>query len=160
MSQQPEPVLKTQHKFGAEVRLLIGDKLGIKQQLDNANVTVKIIAEEEARQLGDGEVQEKDIKTVGAISNDYEKLTLDDKGHMAAKFNNSKLTRIAHRKPPPKGVSVEPKNPTTATDQKYALLFHISPFQLGNLGKFDVWVRFYEYDDGVFSFDSRPKRLT
>lgn len=27
----------------------------------------------------------------------------------------------------------------TATDQKYALLFHISPFQLGNLGKFDVW---------------------
>uniref|UniRef100_A0A914W282 Signal transducer and activator of transcription n=1 Tax=Plectus sambesii TaxID=2011161 RepID=A0A914W282_9BILA len=139
VSQQPEPVLKTQHKFGAEVRLLIGDKLGIKQQLDNANVTVKIIAEEEARQLGDGEVQEKDIKTVGGISNDYEKLTLDDKGHMAAKFNNSKLTRIAHRKPPPKGVSVDVKNPTTATDQKYALLFHISPFQLGNLGKFDVW---------------------
>lgn len=27
----------------------------------------------------------------------------------------------------------------TATDQKYALLFHITPFQLGNLGKFDVW---------------------
>lgn len=30
-------------------------------------------------------------------------------------------------------------NPQTATDQKYALLFHITPFQLGNLGKFDVW---------------------
>src|SRR4051794_5698547 len=29
--------------------------------------------------------------------------------------------------------------PQTATDQKYALLFHITPFQLGNLGKFDVW---------------------
>lgn len=30
-------------------------------------------------------------------------------------------------------------NSQTATDQKYALLFHITPFQLGNLGKFDVW---------------------
>lgn len=30
-------------------------------------------------------------------------------------------------------------NVQTATDQKYALLFHITPFQLGNLGKFDVW---------------------
>ncbi|VDM17945.1 unnamed protein product, partial [Wuchereria bancrofti] len=41
---QPEPVLKTQHKFLAEVRLLIGDKLGIKQHLVNTNVTVRIIA--------------------------------------------------------------------------------------------------------------------
>uniref|UniRef100_A0A1I8A4R3 Signal transducer and activator of transcription n=1 Tax=Steinernema glaseri TaxID=37863 RepID=A0A1I8A4R3_9BILA len=142
---QPEPVLKTQHKFVSEVRLLIGDKLGIKQHLVNTNVTVKIIAEEEARMLSNGQIHEKDIisssKTVGSISNDFEKLTLDDKGHMAAKFNNSKLTRIAHRKPPPKGVQGDCKTNVsqTATDQKYALLFHISPFQLGNLGKFDVW---------------------
>ncbi|KAK0399041.1 hypothetical protein QR680_002880 [Steinernema hermaphroditum] len=138
---QPEPVLKTQHKFVSEVRLLIGDKLGIKQHLVNTNVTVKIIAEEEARMLSNGQIHEKDIKTVGSISNDFEKLTLDDKGHMAAKFNNSKLTRIAHRKPPPKGVQGDCKTSVsqTATDQKYALLFHISPFQLGNLGKFDVW---------------------
>jgi hypothetical protein len=27
-----------------------------------------------------------------------------------------------------------------ATDQKYALLFHIEPFQLSNIGKFDLWV--------------------
>jgi len=96
---------------------------------------------------------------------------------MAAKFNNSKLTRIAHRKPPPKGIQEQQAAalsqqlaaaqaagvvgagagqklvgggggmplmpmmtlPQTATDQKYALLFHITPFQLGNLGKFDVW---------------------
>lgn len=53
------------------------------------------------------------------------------------------MTRIAHRKPPPKGIQVDLKIQTlmsqTATDQKYALLFHITPFQLGNLGKFDVW---------------------
>ncbi|KAI1708376.1 STAT protein, DNA binding domain-containing protein [Ditylenchus destructor] len=139
---QPDPVLKTQHKFIAEVRLLIGDKLGIKQHLVNTNVTVKIIAEEEAKILSMGQISEKDIKTVGSISNEFEKLTLDEKGHMAAKFNNSKLTRIAHRKPPPKGMQTECKTPLmiqTATDQKYALLFHITPFQLGNLGKFDVW---------------------
>lgn len=28
-------------------------------------------------------------KTVGSISNDFEKLTLGKKGHMSAKFNNS-----------------------------------------------------------------------
>ncbi|CAD5219374.1 unnamed protein product [Bursaphelenchus okinawaensis] len=140
---QPDPVLKTQHKFVAEVRLLIGDKLGIKQHLVNANVTVKIVAEEEARLLSVSQLAEKDIfrKTVGSISNDFEKLTFDERGHMSAKFNNSKLTRIAHRKPPPKGIQGDCKsfNVQTATDQKYALLFHISPFQLGNLGKFDVW---------------------
>uniref|UniRef100_A0A0M3J8D7 Signal transducer and transcription activator (inferred by orthology to a D. melanogaster protein) n=1 Tax=Anisakis simplex TaxID=6269 RepID=A0A0M3J8D7_ANISI len=86
---QPEPVLKTQHKFIAEVRLLIGDKLGIKQHLVNTNVTVKIIAEEEARMLSTAQLTEKDIKPVGSISNDFEKLTTDDKGHMSAKFNNS-----------------------------------------------------------------------
>lgn len=86
---QPDPVLKTQHKFVAEVRLLIGDKLGIKQHLVNTNVTVKIIAEEEARMLSNGQISEKDVKTVGTISNDFEKLTHDEKGHMAAKFNNS-----------------------------------------------------------------------
>ncbi len=58
---QPETVLKTQHKFIAEVRLLIGDKLGIKQHLVNTNVTVKIIAEDEARLLSTGQLQEKDM---------------------------------------------------------------------------------------------------
>ncbi|PIO71219.1 STAT protein, DNA binding domain protein [Teladorsagia circumcincta] len=139
---QPEPVLKTQHKFVTEVRLLIGDKLGIRQHLVNTNVTVKIIAEEEAKLLSATQMNHKDIKTVGSISNDYEKMTMDERGHMAAKFNNSKLTRIAHRKPPPKGTTADMKctvSAQAATDQKYALLFHISPFQLGTLGKFDVW---------------------
>ncbi|VIO87448.1 Uncharacterized protein BM_BM6729 [Brugia malayi] len=139
---QPEPVLKTQHKFLAEVRLLIGDKLGIKQHLVNTNVTVRIIAEEEARLLSTAQLSEKNVKTVGSISNDFEKITTDDKGHMSAKFSNSKLTRIAHRKPPPKGGQGDCKvivNSQTAIDQKYALIFHITPFQLGNLGKFDVW---------------------
>uniref|UniRef100_A0A158PBV6 SH2 domain-containing protein n=1 Tax=Angiostrongylus cantonensis TaxID=6313 RepID=A0A158PBV6_ANGCA len=125
-----------------QVRLLIGDKLGIRQHLVNTNVTVKIIAEEEAKLLSATQMNHKDIKSVGSISNDYEKMTMDERGHMTAKFNNSKLTRIAHRKPPPKGAAADMKcavNIQAATDQKYALLFHISPFQLGTLGKFDVW---------------------
>ncbi|VDN29503.1 unnamed protein product [Gongylonema pulchrum] len=140
---QPEPVLKTQHKFNAEVRLLIGDRLGIKQHLVNTNVTIRIIAEDEARLLSTAQLAEKDVKAVGSISNDFEKITTDDKGHMSAKFSNSKLTRIAHRKPPPKGGQATDckllVNAQTATDQKYALLFHITPFQVGSLGKFDVW---------------------
>lgn len=58
---QPDPVLKTQHKFVSEVRLLIGDRLGIKQHLVNANVTVKIIAEEEARMLSVSQITEKEM---------------------------------------------------------------------------------------------------
>ncbi|KAF1756022.1 hypothetical protein GCK72_012475 [Caenorhabditis remanei] len=153
VSVQPEPVLKTQHKFVTEVRLLIGDKLGIRQQLSNTNVSVKIIAEDEAKQMSADYDSHKEIrnnKTVGTISNDFEKLTMDERGHLAAKFNNSKLTRIAHRKPPPKGASDMKcaANMQAATDQKYALLFYITPFQMGNLSKasgvrmeeqFDVW---------------------
>lgn len=59
---------------------------------------------------------------------------MDERGHLAAKFNNSKLTRIAHRKPPPKAPA-DPKGNNAATDQKYALLFYITPFQMGNLSK-------------------------
>uniref|UniRef100_A0A1I8BRX8 Signal transducer and activator of transcription n=1 Tax=Meloidogyne hapla TaxID=6305 RepID=A0A1I8BRX8_MELHA len=118
---QPDPVLKTQHKFVAEVRLLIGDRLGIKQQLVNTNVTVKIIAEDEAKMLGTGQINEKDIKMVGSISNDLEKLILDERGHMSAKFNNSKLTRIAHRKPPAKGSLSTSQIAQTATDQNQVL---------------------------------------
>lgn len=148
VSVQPEPVLKTQHKFVTEVRLLIGDKLGIRQQLMNTNVSVKIIAEDEAKQMSvdyDAHKEIRNNKTVGSISNDFEKLTMDERGHLSAKFNNSKLTRIAHRKPPPKGASdmkCQANVQQAATDQKYALLFYITPFQMGNLSKeeqLDVW---------------------
>ncbi|CAI4231884.1 unnamed protein product [Auanema sp. JU1783] len=142
VSVQPDPVLKTQHKFVTEVRLLIGDKLGIRQHMVNANVTIKIIAEDEARLAYCSQMHHSDIKSVGSISNDFEKMTMDELNHFSAKFNNSKLTRIAHRKPPPKGASADLKcsaNAQAATDQKYALLFSISPFHLGNIGKLDVW---------------------
>ncbi|RCN39260.1 hypothetical protein ANCCAN_14837, partial [Ancylostoma caninum] len=53
VSVQPEPV-----------RLLIGDKLGIRQHLVNTNVTVKIIAEEEAKLLSATQMNHKDMLTI------------------------------------------------------------------------------------------------
>lgn len=61
VAMQLDPVLKTQHKFTSEVRLLIGDKLGIKQHLVNTNVTVKIISKEEARMLSTAQISEKEM---------------------------------------------------------------------------------------------------
>jgi hypothetical protein len=61
VSEQPEPVLKTQHKFTATVRLLIGDRLGIRQQLDNSNITVRICSEEHARKLHAAQIKESDM---------------------------------------------------------------------------------------------------
>jgi hypothetical protein len=52
--QQPDVVLKTNHKFTVAVRLLIGDKLGIRQQLAKKQVYVRICTEEEARRLATG----------------------------------------------------------------------------------------------------------
>lgn len=43
------------------IKKFLGDKLGIKQHLVNTNVTVKIIAEEEAKLLSTGHINEKDM---------------------------------------------------------------------------------------------------
>lgn len=166
--------------------------MGIRQQLDNSIITVRICSEEHARKLHAAQIKESEMydfivnnlkrlncsrskNDVGDISNDFEKLQLDDKGHLCATFKNSKLTRIAPRKPPSKtSASASVKSPgdlmnpasvaastsgsqtpgsiiggetsksqqtPMATDQKYALLFHIEPFQLANVGKFDLWAR-------------------
>jgi hypothetical protein len=82
-----------------------------------------------------------------------------ESGQLCATYTNSKLTQIKTRKskacggqqpikqmqPPllpavPGGV-----NNTKAANQKYALIFHIDPFEIANVGKFDLWVRLYSY---------------
>lgn len=52
-----------------------------------------------------------------------------------------KLTKIAPRKAKQGGSDGKGSGLSSATDQKYALLFSISSFQLANLGFFEVWVR-------------------
>uniref|UniRef100_A0A915JRZ5 Signal transducer and activator of transcription n=1 Tax=Romanomermis culicivorax TaxID=13658 RepID=A0A915JRZ5_ROMCU len=55
VSKQPPVVLKQHNKFAAEIRLLIGDKLGIR--FLNLKVNVKLISEENARGLKDRAVE-------------------------------------------------------------------------------------------------------
>jgi hypothetical protein len=58
-------------------------------------------------------------------------MELDDTGQLCATFTNSKLTRVATRKG---------RNFGMDNKYMYALLFHIDPFTLPNLGTFDLWV--------------------
>jgi hypothetical protein len=52
INQQPDAVLKTNRKINTlEVHFLGAEKLGIMQQLDNAQITVDIITEEIAREI-------------------------------------------------------------------------------------------------------------
>jgi hypothetical protein len=44
-------VLKKDHKFSVEVCLLIGNRLGIRQQLLNKNITLRICSEENVLKL-------------------------------------------------------------------------------------------------------------
>ncbi|CAJ0937556.1 unnamed protein product, partial [Mesorhabditis belari] len=141
VSKQPELILKTSTKFKVETRLLIGDSLGMRQNLVNTNVTVKIIAEEDAKQLAIGQSDEKNIRSIGEITNALEKITMNDKGHICAKFDNSKLMKVMARGKQQGRSSNDQKSSTatTITDQKYALLFQISSFQFESLGKMDIW---------------------
>uniref|UniRef100_A0A914VBR8 Uncharacterized protein n=1 Tax=Plectus sambesii TaxID=2011161 RepID=A0A914VBR8_9BILA len=55
ISQQPEPLLKTQRFMnGLELHLLAAENLGIQNPLGNVTVSVEIITEEDARQLTSG----------------------------------------------------------------------------------------------------------
>ena len=58
---QPDAVLKTGHKIGKELRLLIAESLGIQPQLDLARITVKIIYEKTAQQLMAGTARLADV---------------------------------------------------------------------------------------------------
>jgi hypothetical protein len=54
VSLQPTVVLKKNLKFTVAVRLLIGDRLGIRQQLVKKKVYIRICTEEQARRLAQG----------------------------------------------------------------------------------------------------------
>ncbi|CAJ0937190.1 unnamed protein product, partial [Mesorhabditis belari] len=132
VSKQPELILKTSTKF--KTRLLIGDSLGMRQNL------------RDAKQLAIGQSDEKNIRSIGEITNALEKITMNDKGHICAKFDNSKLMKVMARGKQQGRSSNDQKSSTatTITDQKYALLFQISSFQFESLGKMDIWIAMSE----------------
>jgi hypothetical protein len=60
--QQPVPVQRTQRKINTlEVRVFGAEKMGIKQQLDNARISVDIITEEDARALYAGKLDSNKV---------------------------------------------------------------------------------------------------
>ncbi len=59
---QPDAMLKTNRKINIlEVHFLGADKLGIKRQLDNAQINVDIITEEVAREICAGTVDPRSM---------------------------------------------------------------------------------------------------
>jgi hypothetical protein len=58
--EQPEPVLKTQQSFTVAVRLLLGDKLGIQNQLNNGYIKLRLCREQHVSQLCDQQMQPDD----------------------------------------------------------------------------------------------------
>uniref|UniRef100_A0A914X6T4 SH2 domain-containing protein n=1 Tax=Plectus sambesii TaxID=2011161 RepID=A0A914X6T4_9BILA len=136
VSQQPEPVLKTQRKINpVELHFLAADKLGIRQQLDKATIWVDIVTEEVARQLcAGGDVNLTDIKTIGTLSNEKEKSIQNKKRQMTVQFGNSKLLNVERRAP--SGVK---GNQCSKKEQKYVLLFRCSPLKIEHIGEINLW---------------------
>jgi hypothetical protein len=59
--EQPEPVIRKEQKISVSVRLLIGDKLAIRQQLETSKITVRLCSEDQARQLQAGQIRESEM---------------------------------------------------------------------------------------------------
>uniref|UniRef100_A0A914VAQ1 STAT transcription factor DNA-binding domain-containing protein n=1 Tax=Plectus sambesii TaxID=2011161 RepID=A0A914VAQ1_9BILA len=137
---QPDAVLKTGHKIGTELRLLIAESLGIQPQLDLARITVKIIYEETAQQLTARTANVADVKEVGKISIPVENM---DYATRIVTFKNSKLTSVDKRNQAAKGGAknvAETGDEKLAAARKYALLFQFSPLDVGTRpGKVELW---------------------
>ncbi|XP_065683971.1 signal transducer and activator of transcription 5B isoform X2 [Hydra vulgaris] len=91
VDKQPKQVLKTQTKFQASVRLLIGSKLN---QMSLPEVTVSILSEKQCKELLSGK-NLADIGTCGEILNDKCVMELDkETSTLHAEFKNLQLKKI------------------------------------------------------------------
>ncbi|XP_057292759.1 signal transducer and activator of transcription 5B-like [Hydractinia symbiolongicarpus] len=92
VDKQPPQVLKTQTKFQASVRLLVGSKLNL--QMNCPEVTVSILSEKQCKDLVQGKKLEE-IGTCGDILN--EKCVMEhnkDRTTLQAEFKNLQLKKI------------------------------------------------------------------
>ncbi|KRX36165.1 Signal transducer and activator of transcription 1 [Trichinella murrelli] len=141
VSKQPNVVLKQHNKFNAEVRLLVGDKLGIK--FFNVKVTVKLISEEQAQSLEDGITSAFDATTVAKIGisslseaeKDFqeENLEVERQSKRVKATFKSKLLKVDSRKPMSKNVEIP------VCERNYALLFTCTMFKMGDITFDSIW---------------------
>ncbi|OUC41211.1 STAT protein, DNA binding domain protein [Trichinella nativa] len=138
VSKQPNVVLKQHNKFNAEVRLLVGDKLGIK--FFNVKVTVKLISEEQAQSLEDGTTSATTVAKIGISSlseaeKDFqeENLEVERQSKRVKATFKSKLLKVDSRKPMSKNVEIP------VCERNYALLFTCTMFKMGDITFDSIW---------------------
>lgn len=91
VDKQPPQVLKTQTKFQASVRLLIGSRLNLQMSTE---VTVSILSEKQCKDLAEGKKLEE-IGTCGEILNEKCVMELNkDRSCLQAEFKNLQLKKI------------------------------------------------------------------
>uniref|UniRef100_A0A914WKC6 STAT transcription factor DNA-binding domain-containing protein n=1 Tax=Plectus sambesii TaxID=2011161 RepID=A0A914WKC6_9BILA len=128
---QPEPVLITKRYMDAmEIHFLAAEKLGMKRETNMPSVHFKIITEELAKQLTDGNT----IEEVGEIENAEGKFAVNAKQQMTVEFSKSKLINVKPR------TNCNLKgNQKTKKQQKYVLFFYSDPLNLKNFGQVNLW---------------------
>lgn len=91
VDKQPPQVMKTQTKFQASVRLLVGSKLNL--QLNAPEVTVSILSEKQCKELVAGQTLEE-IGTCGDILNEKCVMEKKEGGILQSDFKNLQLKKI------------------------------------------------------------------
>jgi len=123
---QPPQVLKTNTRFVAEVRLLIGGKLNI--HMTSPVVKVSIVSESQANQIIGR--NKPDGESCGEILNCTGKMEYQPvQRHLSTNFRSMQLKKIKR---------TEKKGTESVMDEKFSILFS-SKFFIGNELQFEVW---------------------
>ncbi|XP_062519356.1 signal transducer and activator of transcription 5B-like [Corticium candelabrum] len=123
IEKQPPQVLKTQTKFVASVRLLVGGKLNV--HMNPPEVIASIVNEKQARALLSSEVDPTHdaLQTSGDIINNRRVMEYHQaSGSLSVTFRNMQLKKI--KRPDKKGAE------TAVTEEKFTILF-TSRFSIG-----------------------------
>ncbi|VVC45316.1 p53-like transcription factor, DNA-binding,STAT transcription factor, DNA-binding, subdomain,STAT [Cinara cedri] len=123
---QPPQVLKTNTRFVAEVRLLIGGKLNI--HMTSPMVKVSIVSETQVNQIIGR--KKPDGESCGEILNCTGKMEYQPtQRHFSTNFRSMQLKKIKR---------TEKKGTESVMDEKFSILFS-STFFIGNEFQFEVW---------------------
>ncbi|CAG0897387.1 unnamed protein product [Darwinula stevensoni] len=130
IEKQPPQVMKTNTRFTATVRLLVGGKLNV--HMTPPQVTVKIVSEAQAKVLlRDDKAQGARSESSGEILNNTGTMEYNPTTrHLAINFRNMQLRKIKR---------AEKKGTESVMDEKFSLLF-LSHFKIGgDVLIFQVW---------------------
>ncbi|XP_059610175.1 signal transducer and activator of transcription 5A-like isoform X2 [Phlebotomus argentipes] len=120
IEKQPPQVMKTNTRFTATVRLLVGPKLNI--QMNSPSVRVSIVSESQAQHVQQSNQYSEALASGEILNNsgtlEYQQAT----NQVSVSFRNMQLKKIKR---------AEKKGTESVMDEKFALLFQ-SKFQIGS----------------------------